>query len=132
VSLGELVRGELAAFADLDDPNLSVGGPEITLTPRAGQGLGLALHELATNAAKYGALGQAGGRLTVQWREDADRIVIEWAESGVVLAGTPERSGFGSTLIDRIAPSEMSATVRRTFTTDGLTCSIVMEGTARA
>lgn len=132
LSIGALVRGELSAFAELDDSRVALDGPEIALTPRAGQGLGMALHELATNAAKYGALGQDEGRLIVRWWTEGEGAALDWIETGVSLDGAPVARGFGSTMIDRIAPVEMAATVDRVFTADGVQCAIRLRKDALA
>ena len=82
--------------------------------------------ELATNALKYGAFSTAAGRLSVGWRRvGADRFRLEWRESGVsVLSRAPRRSGFGTELITRRVPFELSGVAELTFNAGGLVCTL--------
>jgi two-component system CheB/CheR fusion protein len=86
--------------------------------------LGLVLHELGTNAAKYGALSAPGGKVMVSWRVEPGtpqrNLIIEWTERGGPAVSTPERKGFGSVLI------ENSGKVQQQFEPDGLRCTIEM------
>ena len=111
VDLEMMVREELLAqasqFAQVD-----VEGPDVTLSPKAAEILTLAVHELATNAIKYGALSASKGVVTVRWEvqpRDGERwLILRWTESGVgVAAAAPRREGFGSELIQRRVPYEL-------------------------
>jgi two-component sensor histidine kinase len=129
LDLGTLVEAELAAHADGRGANkVQIEGPPAVVSAGAAQALTLALHELATNAVKYGALGQPSGRLSVRWRTegvDAKRIVLDWRESGVVMpAGAPRRKGYGSELIERALPYQLQADTRLQFGPDGVHCHI--------
>ena len=94
------------------------------------QALGLALHELATNAAKHGALGQPEGQLAITWRiepRDGERhAVVDWKESGVAMPppGEQRRYGFGSELIERALPYQLGAETSLSFEPDGVRCTI--------
>jgi two-component sensor histidine kinase len=111
VALDDLVRSQLEPFLDRPKERLAVRGPALLLVPAAAQDLGLALHELATNASKYGALSVASGKIEVSWSviDDVDgkRFHMKWRESGGPIVNRPVRKGFGSTVI--------TGTVSRTF-----------------
>ncbi|NPD68558.1 PAS domain S-box protein [Lichenicola cladoniae] len=130
LDLGTLVEAELAAHADgrRAADKVHIEGPPAVVSAGAAQALTLALHELATNAVKYGALGQPSGQLSVTWRTegvDAKRIVLDWRESGVVMpAGEPRRKGYGSELIERALPYQLRAHTRLQFGPDGVHCHI--------
>jgi two-component system CheB/CheR fusion protein len=93
--IGELVGLQLQPFG-LD--RVSMPSHDIRLSPRQALSLGLVLHELATNAAKYGALG-FGGRLIIDWRRDGDDLVVSWSESGGPVVNKPSQQGFGMKLV---------------------------------
>ena len=99
--IGSVVEGVLAIHADRD--RLLIAGPDLNLGPKAALSLSMLLHELATNAIKYGALSQDGGRVAVEWRVDHTdgraALVIDWREAGGPPASAPKRQGFGSRLI---------------------------------
>lgn len=100
-----VLDNELNAFAD----RVSCEGPNFILTVKAAQTFSLVLHELATNASKYGSLSHAGGRLLVKWEvvgKDRERFRFEWREEGGVCAEAPTGKGFGSYLLERVAASE--------------------------
>lgn len=125
-SLTRLLADELGPYG-LD--RVTLDGPDIQLLPRAALSLSLAAHELATNAAKYGALSAAGGRVRIGWRIARDgavaRLVIDWAESGgPALAGPPARSGFGTTLTDRVIRHEFGGELALDFAPGGLVAHI--------
>ncbi|WP_213979320.1 PAS domain-containing protein [Sphingomonas sp. dw_22] len=102
----DLLAGQLKPFGGIDQERVEVAGPRIMLNAAAVQHLGLALHELATNASKYGALSSDAGRVTIDWTldEEARRIRICWHESGGPAVAAPQRQGFGSIVIEQIVP----------------------------
>ncbi|MFN3511909.1 MAG: PAS domain S-box protein [Phenylobacterium sp.] len=111
VDLEMLVREELLAQR-ADDTKVLVEGPAVELAPKAAEVLTLAVHELATNATKYGAFAQPNGSLVVRWRVEpagaARTLRLTWRESGVlVVANAPRRRGFGSELVERRVPYEL-------------------------
>lgn len=105
--LGELVRLQLAPFAAPACANVSAQGPQMTLKPSAMQSLGLALHELATNAAKYGALSVPTGLVAVSWARAAESggFSFTWREQGGPRVRRPRRSGFGTEVLRRTGPA---------------------------
>jgi two-component sensor histidine kinase len=134
VTMSELVRLELQALgAEPDGQRVTVEGPEVTLPKRSVQILALALHELATNARKHGALAAPEGRLAVTWRtisRDAQRsLAIEWREYNAVAGGKnvpSARKGFGRALIEEALPYQLDAQTRLEFGPDGVFCSVTI------
>ena len=105
-TLGELVRKVLSPFADPagtgDSTRTEIDGPEIAVGAEAATNVALVMHELATNAAKYGALSVPGGRVHISWASEEGRLALSWEEKGgPVITGPPEREGFGSILARR-------------------------------
>jgi two-component sensor histidine kinase len=108
----------------------SIGGPDAALPAQAVVGLSLALHELATNAAKYGALSVPGGRVTIRWslqEGPPPRIVLVWSESGGPPVVPPDRRGFGSKLMRRILPPHLHPSVDVDFAPDGVKATIAFD-----
>ena len=103
--LRRLVEEELAAFRDGEaEERIVLSGPPMSLPPPVAESLSMTLHELATNAAKYGALSVPAGRVEVEWSSDAQgRLVLRWAEAGGPPVRRPARRGFGARLIERTA-----------------------------
>jgi PAS domain S-box-containing protein len=99
VDVEDLVRAQLAHFADLVGSRIEVRGSPVCLNAAAAQAIGLALHELATNAGKYGALSVDAGRVEVCWRLDGDVFVMTWSECNGPPVSPPEQRGFGSTVV---------------------------------
>lgn len=125
--LAELVESELQPYAPDAGTQIVIDGPNLQLSSRVAQALGMALHELATNAVKYGALSRASGRLAIRWTvEDTDGLALHWRETGVEGIAPPVRSGFGSTIIDRILPAETGGSVVRRFDPDGMACTVTI------
>nr|WP_272876788.1 PAS domain-containing protein [Neoroseomonas terrae] len=124
MSLRILVETELAPY-DREGRNLSIKGGDVALTPKAGMALALAIHELASNAAKYGALSTPAGHLAVEWTIAEDEMLtLIWAEAGGPHVRPPSRRGFGTTLIERALTAELDAEVNRQFLASGLLCTI--------
>lgn len=126
--LRDVVAGELKPYRD-DAASVAIeGAAEIILTPKATQTLSLALHELATNAAKYGALSTPAGKVKVAWSVAGlpamPRLLLTWTETGGPPVQKPTRRGFGSDLTERIARSELQASVERSFDVQGVCCRI--------
>ena len=131
VDLHELVTAELAAHSEPDPgPNkIEVKGPAVALPATAAQAVGLALHELATNAVKYGALAHPAGKLEVTWelkkKRPTPEVALNWCESGISV-GTPKRKGYGRELIERALPYQLNAKTHLDFTQNGVRCEIVV------
>jgi two-component system CheB/CheR fusion protein len=124
-SLRDLVDTELAPYLGRD---LLIEGPDLALTPKACLSVAMAIHELASNAAKYGSLSVPAGRLEVSWTvtDGRDRhLRLRWAESGGPrVPGPPAKRGFGTTLIERSMSYEWDAGVERSFAESGVVCTI--------
>jgi PAS domain S-box-containing protein len=104
----------------------SVSGPEVLLGPKAVLALSLVFHELASNAAKYGALTRPTGRIEIRWqvsrRDEGRTVELTWAETGGPMVRTPERTGFGSKLMDINVTHEFNGNIERDFRPEGLVC----------
>jgi len=120
VDTEDLVRAQLAHFADLIESRIAVHGPKLRLNAAAAQAVGLALHELATNAGKYGALSTDAGRVDVGWRLGGDIFAMSWTERAGPPVRPPERRGFGSTVIDSMAKRAVSGEVELDYAPSGL------------
>jgi two-component system CheB/CheR fusion protein len=123
--LGALAREQLAAYASDGPDRVRIEGGQVMLTPDLATPFGLVLHELATNAAKHGALSQPGGSVNLHWRVDARNnqrtLTVLWKEHGGPVVPRPGPSGFGGMLIEKSIPK---AVVRREFLADGMVCTI--------
>jgi len=128
VDIGELVRAQLRPFAEEGGRRLDVAGPQVFLTPAAAQSIGLALHELATNATKYGALSAAAGKVSVSWRtlrdDLAPRFQMTWRESGGPEVTAPQRRGFGHTVFERMIKQALGASIKIDYATEGVTWNL--------
>jgi two-component system CheB/CheR fusion protein len=129
VDLDELVREELLSHGAHEGGQVRIVGPPVRIPQRMAETLSLALHELATNAVKFGALSQPKGRLAVVWRlpegGGVRRLVLDWRESGVGLIDTaPVRTGFGRDLIERGLPYDLGAVTSLAFASGGAHCTI--------
>lgn len=138
ISLEGLVAEELLTNIAHEGEQAFISGPEVLLQPRAAETFGLALHELATNAVKYGALTSPRGRITVRWwiedeeREGVARLVFDWVETGAQQpVPAPRPSGFGMSLLQDTLPYELEAETTIAFTPQGLTCRIAFPLTPR-
>jgi two-component system CheB/CheR fusion protein len=127
IDLGDIVRLELHAIG-APEAKVSTVGPPVALSFEQVQTLALALHELATNALKYGALKDNAGRLDISWQvrtEGSSRtLVLDWRESGVPNLQKPSRSGFGTELIEKALRFTLRAKSELTFRSDGVSCHI--------
>jgi two-component sensor histidine kinase len=124
--LRSLVETTLEPFGTED--NLGLRGPDVTLPSGMTLTLGLVLHELATNAAKYGAFAVPEGRVEIAWTvqgaADAPRLILDWTEHGGPPASEPERRGFGRSLIERSVAYELDGTAELTFAPEGVRCHV--------
>ena len=129
IALDTLVEHAVEAYR-IDRPEvIDVEGELVSLTPKQGLGLSLVLHELGTNAAKYGALSQRDGRLRVFWRKERDRgntrVRLCWEERGGPQVAPPTEKGFGSKLIEGACKLQLNGSVELNYLTEGLTCQIM-------
>ncbi len=122
-----VVEVELAPYARDEDHQLDLVGPHTELAPNDALSLGLAVHELATNAAKYGSLSVPGGKVTVRWSQVNDTLAkIEWIENDGPPVSQPERRGFGTDLIEKIVAHELRHPVELDFRPEGVRCSLLV------
>jgi two-component sensor histidine kinase len=124
VDVEDLVRAQLAHFADLVGSRITVHGSPVRLNAAAAQAIGLALHELATNAGKYGALSTDAGCVDVGWRFDSDIFAMSWTESKGPPVSQPKRRGFGSTVIDPMVRQTVNGEVHLDFIPSGVTWNL--------
>lgn len=120
VSLGDLVAAELAAFPDPLKERVSTEGPSVDLAAPAAQALSMALHELATNAIKYGALSTGSGTVSIVWQTEAEEFSIAWIETGGPPVSAPDHAGFGTRVISRLIESQIGGRVALTFPHEGV------------
>jgi PAS domain S-box-containing protein len=129
VSLSDLVHNQLAPYAT--DANMTISGADVMLSTGETQAVAMVLHELVTNAAKYGALATPGGRVLVRWDRQtkenaAECLIIVWQERGGPPIAAPIRSGFGTRLIRDLIPHELGGTVDLVPAPDGVCCKITI------
>jgi two-component system CheB/CheR fusion protein len=126
VSLRALIETELKPY--VHGANVDIDGVAVALRPRLGLAMAMAIHELASNAAKYGALSTASGRLAATWQISGNgenaALNLVWQETGGPAVAQPSRHGFGTTLLERTLQHEFDATVHREFLPSGLRCAI--------
>ena len=122
-----VVEAELAPYRQAGEHRIAISGPDIPLAPNDALSLGLAIHELATNAAKYGALTQAGGEVSVTWALAMPQLVrLEWVERGGPPVSATRSRGFGTDLIEKIVANELENPVRLEFNPEGVTCMLTI------
>jgi PAS domain S-box-containing protein len=121
VELEDLVRAQLGPFADLVGMRITVHGPKVRLAAAAAQSIGMALHELATNAGKYGALSAERGCVDIDWRLDGNEFSIGWAECDGPAVVPPKRHGFGSTVISTVIKASVDGEVELNYAQTGFT-----------
>jgi two-component sensor histidine kinase len=122
VEIADLVRAQLAHFADLVGSRIAMHGPKLRLNPASAQAIGLALHELATNAGKYGALSTDKGRVDIAWgTTDGDTFIMSWTERDGPPVVAPERRGFGTIVMDAMAERSLGGTVDLDYAASGVT-----------
>lgn len=123
VELRELVSVQVEPFRPEDPKRLEISGPPFRLANQAAQTMGLAIHELATNAAKYGAFSTNGGKLHVSWKIENEALLFTWKESATRMRRRPAiRPGFGTEIIDRMLGGSFDAEIERNFLPGGLEC----------
>jgi PAS domain S-box-containing protein len=127
-SLRMLVEQQLGEHADRFGDQIAIEGEDVMLKPEAVQNLGLALHELATNAQKYGSLSEPEGRVSIRWQfcDEAAKLKLVWQEKGGPPVTPPERSGFGRAMIESVVGQALEGDVRLTFPAKGVRCEIVI------
>jgi PAS domain S-box-containing protein len=122
--LSAIATQELAPYSGRDERRVRIDGPQVMLAPNAAQSIAVALHELATNAAKYGALSSADGRVDIEWTQAADgRLNLRWTETGGPAVQSPTRQGFGGRIITQMC-GQLNGNARFDWRTEGLICEI--------
>jgi PAS domain S-box-containing protein len=122
--LGEIISKTLQPYAL--SGRMRISGPRLVLSPKAVVALAMGIHELATNAAKYGALSNDSGVISVSWIvSPSDTLVLEWKERGGPPVAAPSRKGFGSRLIERSLPHDLDGIVSMDYLPDGLAFKLI-------
>jgi PAS domain S-box-containing protein len=127
VPLLQLLNNELSIYEDGEGKRVVLSGPEVMLPAHVSVSFAMAIHELTTNALKYGALSVLAGVLRVSWTLDESRLVLRWDESNVPIKRQPTRVGFGSQLLQRLLPRQLGALVEMKFAPDGLKADISIQ-----
>src|SRR5262249_22501782 len=120
--LGGLIEEEFAPYTSAESGQVVVNGPKAFLDPNSAQAFALALHELAANAAKYGALSSAGGQVDLSWGTEQDRLILNWVERGGPRVRRPAASGFGTKIIMGSIERQLHGAVTFEWRPEGLRC----------
>ena len=126
VDLGRIVAEEIAPFSTEETRRIVAEGPAVWLQPATAQSLALALHELVTNAVKYGALSMPQGRVALTWELEPEALMIRWIESGGPPAKSPSRKGFGTNVIDASIERQLRGRATFDWRPEGLYCSLTI------
>lgn len=130
ISLSALLQAELGHYRSSDGTNVNINGAPVALRSQAVQPLALAVHELATNSAKYGALSDPRGCVTIttdcMMEGDKGLIAIEWRETGGPPVQPPDRQGFGTTLIEQMIKRVFKGSVELDYRSEGLVCRMTL------
>jgi two-component sensor histidine kinase len=120
-------KGNQARYAAKDEDRVRLAGPPVLLEPDAAQAIAVTLHELATNAAKYGAMSVAKGRIDLKWSHEADGwLHLLWTETGGPKVQEPTRKGFGRRIIEKMIP-QLKGKTRFDWRAAGLICEITLQ-----
>jgi two-component sensor histidine kinase len=121
----KLIDEELAPFAKDISGRFGIAGPDVPLGPEAAQALAIIIHELATNAVKYGSLSISAGRVAVEWAISGDQLTLSWTETGGPATQRPSREGFGTRAIAALS-QQLGGTVSAEWRRDGLVCTLAI------
>jgi PAS domain S-box-containing protein len=125
-NLQAIAKNELAPYSEADERRIQIYGPPLFLTPDVAQAIAMTLHELATNAAKYGALSAPEGRIDLKWWRDGKQLTLQWTEIGGPAVQKPTRRGFGGRVIERMI-SQLNGKIDFEWHADGLVCQITFD-----
>lgn len=126
-----VIETAIGPFGDREQSRFKLAGPTVDLHAKAALSLAMALHELCTNAAKYGALREEAGQVAIGWTlSECNQLVITWRESDGPPVAPPASKGFGSRMIERALAADLGATVHFDYAADGLVCTIIAAETA--
>ena len=120
----EVIRGTVRPHNDPERKRFTIEGPELRLGPKSAVAFSMAVHELCTNAIKYGALSVPGGHVDLRWHAEDGRFGLIWRERGGPAVTAPERKGFGSRMIERALAMQLSGTVTIDYQPLGVVCTI--------
>jgi PAS domain S-box-containing protein len=127
VPVNEMIQAQLPFLGEAAQ-QVEYAGPEVMLSPGAAESIAMAVHEMATNAVKYGALGSPAGRVSISWsldtRADSERFTISWRERGGPPASEPESRGFGTRIIADVPRTKLQAEVSMSFATEGFSWTL--------
>lgn len=123
--LGELIRAQLEPFVDDEGDRFEMRGPTVPIPEKTAQSLSLVLHELATNASKYGAWSRPTGSVRITWQLKDEVLTIDWRETASAVAA-PERRGFGTKLVDTLVGGGLGGSIDRTFSESGFSCRVTI------
>jgi PAS domain S-box-containing protein len=124
--LRRLAEEELKPYGLGEDGRIVLEGPPVQVSPAQAQALGLALHELATNAAKYGALSLPVGRVRIDWIREGDLLELTWRERGGPPATAPTRRGFGATILARSLGGPLGGSIEMDWAPEGLSARLTL------
>src|SRR5262249_9121744 len=126
--LASIAAQELAPYRADDEARVQIDGPHVVLAPSTAQAIGVTLHELATNAAKYGSLSVSKGQVEVTWlRATDEHLILRWTESGGPAVKKPMHRGFGTSVIEGMIRAQSDGEVRLEWRAEGLACEIVVK-----
>lgn len=127
-SIKTIIEEELRPYGSADARRVSISGSDIRLPATLAQAIAVSVHELATNAAKYGSLSRPSGKIEVRWQTDADdNLLLHWTESGGPRTAAPARKGFGVGAIDGLIRT-LSGRINRQWKPEGLVCELCLPG----
>tara|TARA_R110002124_G_scaffold225235_2_gene390603 strand:- start:9231 stop:11072 length:1842 start_codon:yes stop_codon:yes gene_type:complete len=134
IELEQLVRSQLGHFKDTFDTRIKLSGPLLKITASAAQAIGMAVYELATNAAKYGALSEEDGTIAIRWELSDSKLpegkfTLQWTEQGGRPVEAPTQSGFGSMVIDQLLAASLQGQVEMDWRPTGLVCTVTCPAT---
>jgi two-component sensor histidine kinase len=128
IDIREVLSQELSVHGAVEGENLKQRGPEISLPAKQAEALSMAIHELATNAVKHGALSTENGRIEICWevhdRDNENEFRLRWRELGSPIAHQPSRRGFGSEFLEKSIPHMLHGQFERKFDSDGIECTL--------
>ncbi|MGR3496773.1 PAS domain S-box protein [Citreimonas sp.] len=129
--LQDLIQAQLETYVSETDRRIGLDGPSVALNAAQANAVGLLVHELLTNAMKYGALATDDGRIVIRWRiakdgADATEVEFDWLESGARNVTAPSQTGFGTKLIETTVTRTLDGTLHRDYRADGLRCSMTL------
>src|SRR5262249_10910724 len=124
--LSGLIEEELAPYRTADAQKVVTSGPNVSLWPAAAQCLALAVHELVTNAAKYGALSVPAGRLALEWSSVSGNLVLRWTETGGPPCSAPSSPGFGMRIIKASIEGQLAGATSFEWGADGVRCELTV------